>query len=146
MASPLEILQKRRAAQLAEMEGKEVDYSAEKAQEDANEAGKEIRKRRSRRPTKSETKLLFTGHARKRMAQFNMSVKDVYLIVKFGDPSAQEYQGQKRVAYQLRKRSEVPPNWALRADELQGAAVVLTRDHDRPRVITVMRYGKDTRV
>ncbi len=145
MPSPLEILQKRREAQVAEMEGGEASYTSEDAARDAAVAGKEIRKQKRVKPSRNETKLLFTTHARQRMSQFGLSSGDIYSIVHHGECAHQGAKGEKRMLYQILRKTEVPAHWALRAEELCGTAVVLSYKAGRPRVITVLHYGDKNR-
>ena len=121
--SPAKILALRRQAQIAEMEGRDgAGITAEQAQKAARAI--ETPKQKRYRPPK-RVRLLFTPHARRRMAQRGMSAADVDVLWRFGEAMASGrdtvYQATERAISEARDAS---PRYGEHLRGLAGAAIV----------------------
>lgn len=104
----------------------------------------QARKPRKKRRAPRCAKLLFTGHARKRMARRGVSVRQVYLIWQHGEVTELRQRG--RTAHQLTVQAlaECPANVRAELSKCVGTALIVENTVDGPALVTVLADGEDT--
>lgn len=142
--TPAQIIAARRAAQIAAMEGRPGEgLSADEARRAAKEVARRQGPRlRSRAP--KDRPLVFSAHARSRMAQRGLSAADVYCLWQFGEP----FPSGEDTAYcatdrAIRSARDASGRHGSRLGRLRGAAIIVDDRHRR--LVTVIDDGPDTR-
>lgn len=142
MSRVAELLAAKRQAQIDAMTGRESEVDEQAV--DAELSRVSPPERESGRV--SCGKLVFTKHARKRMAQRGMTVRVVYGIYQCGEPTA----SGSDIAFTLTDRAlaEAPASFRRALSGWRGAAIIVASPDEQcehHRVRTVLADGRDTR-
>lgn len=143
MSRVAELLAKKRQAQIAAMCGEVVDTT------DVDAQLAEIEPPKAPEPQPySGARLYITKHAWVRMGQRGMKVRDLYAIWHYGDRVEQPNGRSAHIVTEQTCR-EAPEEHRDRMRRLLGATIVVeepNEDGHCPAVMTVLAFGRDTRV
>ena len=143
-----DLLAKKRAAQIARMEGEISEVDEEAVDRDLKAIRGKSRPTRARTPRRVPSRsMVFSSHARQRMSQRRMDAEVVYAIWRAGELRTQP--DGRHVHVVTRKGLAVATaadGRLLRA--WMGCAIVVAHDQDPDRyvLLTVLASGEDTRV
>lgn len=155
MSKVEEILKARRQAQIAALEGREPDVDPEELkkqteavkQEASRVAAKDSSNSRRASQTIPRARLFISKHARKRMSQRGMRMKDVAAIWHFGEPL--RLNDGRRHAYAVSDSAlkGMPKNVRDHLTQYRGAAIIVQDPeppYEQPLLVTVLADGVDT--
>lgn len=138
-----ELLRKKRETQIRRMNGEDVDSS------DIDAALKKLSKKRQPKTSKrvqSRYRILFSRHARTRMAQRGMHPRVIYAIWRACTPRKQDAQ---RTIYMVTRKdiNEATTNDARLLEPWIGCAIIIADDgQEGATLVTVLAAGEDTRI
>jgi hypothetical protein len=145
MSKIRKLLEEKRKAQIAKMEGREPeDPEIDAKLREVSRRSIQPPKRKQLPPSRG---LWFTYHAKQRMGQRGMSKKHVYAIYKHGEE--RKLRDSTRTAYVVSNTAlngMAPEKRALLA-KFHGAAIIVQKEDNperMPALITILADGEDT--
>lgn len=154
MSKVEELLKAHRQAQIARLEGRPSEVDEEeltrRTKKIVRATEKEARRERiNARRTQKEiprARLFVTKHARTRMSQRGLRMKEVSLMWKFGECLRLNEAGRTAHVLSDSALSSMPRSVREKLQRFRGAAIIVQEDDGRgqPALVTVLADGEDT--